>query len=243
MSVNNLGCQLPTGSWLYRGLSMEFSAGTWTAVIGPNGAGKSTLLRQLAGLQPQTTGTTNLDGRSLLETPAHQRARRLGYLPQRCELYHELRVLDVVSLGRAPYSKRFSPLTLDDRQKVQHALERVGLSDMSLRRTSTLSGGELQRVMLARILAAESPFLLLDEPTTSLDIGHALEFLELCKTLTHGHAAVIVAMHELDLAKRYADTVICPKERTQRRVCPGPPGVGHCPASYRSCVQRTATMH
>jgi iron complex transport system ATP-binding protein len=193
--------------WLFRHLDLH--PGSFTAVIGPNGAGKSTLLRCLAGLQDPTEGTVVLDDRSLDAVPRRERARALAYLPQNTPLYHDLRAEEVVMLGRLPHLPRFSAPSSADRDRVIRALSDVGAVDLAPRALSTLSSGERQRVMLARMLATEAPLLVLDEPTTALDIGHALRFLDLLRGLSEGGRLVIVALHDLDLADRFATTAVC----------------------------------
>ena len=199
---------------LFGGLSVQFRPGTLTALIGPNASGKSTLLRHLVGIRPPTRGTIYLKDTRLCDLLPQQRARRIAYLPQATPLYTDLLVEDVVMLGRAPHLGRFRPPGPQDRNAVEAALKRVGLSNHQRRSLSQLSGGERQRVMLARLLAGEADILLLDEPTTGLDINHTLGFLEECRKLTHAGKTLVVAMHELDLARRYANRVICLSDST-----------------------------
>ena len=199
------------GRWLVRGLDLDVEPGELWAVIGPNGAGKSTLLRHLAGLVAPQEGRVALGGQALHALEARTRARSLAYLPQRTTLYHDLRVEEVVALGRAPHQGRFGLPTTDDRDAVDGALLRVGLTALRGRSASTLSGGERQRVMLARMLATDTSVLVLDEPTTALDVGHALDFLGLCRQLVQSGRSVVMAIHELDLARRHADKALCLK--------------------------------
>jgi iron complex transport system ATP-binding protein len=191
--------------WLYRGVNLSFAASSVTAVIGPNGAGKSTLLRDLAGVRALAGGEVVLDGRALADYSPIERARRIAYLPQRTSLEHDMPVREIVSLGRAPYVGRFAAPSDRDREIVGRALSQVGLDPLADRPVHSLSGGEFRRVMLARMLATEAQVLVLDEPIAALDIGHALAFLGLCRRLARDGATVIVAIHELDLARRYAD--------------------------------------
>ncbi len=195
---------------LYRDLTLEFEPGGITALIGPNGSGKSTLLRQLVGIETPDQGRVLIDGQPLAQIPRRQRAGWMGYLPQHTPLYYDLRVREVVLLGRAPLLGRFAAPGEEDERAIDSALAQVELAGLAERSVSSLSGGERQRVMLARLLATGTPILLLDEPTTSLDIGHALAVLELCRDLAdRGGHNVIIAMHELELARRYADRVLC----------------------------------
>jgi iron complex transport system ATP-binding protein len=208
LSSSDLGVHLGH-RWLFRGLTAAFEPGAFNAVIGPNGAGKSTLLRALVGLHPPTEGTLRLDDRRLLDVPRRERARALAYLPQHTPLYHDLRASEVVMLGRLPHLHRMRPPASADTRCVAQSLEDVGASALADRPVSTLSGGERQRVMLARMLATEAPILILDEPTTALDIGHALRFLSLLRRLSDAGRTVVVALHDLDLADRFATDAIC----------------------------------
>ncbi|MCB9701374.1 MAG: ABC transporter ATP-binding protein [Myxococcales bacterium] len=190
---------------LYRGLDRTLEASTVTVLVGPNGAGKSTLLRDLAGLRAPAEGRVTLGGADLHRLAPGERARQIAYLPQHTPLAHDLGAAEVVMLGRTPYLGRFTGPGPEDTSVVAAALARVGLADAARRRLSTLSGGERQRVMLARMLATGAPILLLDEPCAGLDIGHALAFLALCRDLARGGATVLVALHDLDLARAHAD--------------------------------------
>ncbi|MCA9692485.1 MAG: ABC transporter ATP-binding protein [Myxococcales bacterium] len=194
--------------WLYRDLSWTCERGTVTAVVGPNGAGKSTLLRDLAGLSDPAEGRVRLGDREIGARDPSERARLLAYLPQRTEVEHDWSVGELVMLGRAPHRGRFSAPDARDRERVDAALARVGLRALEGRGIRSLSGGELQRVMLARMLATEASVLVLDEPTTALDIGHALGFLALCRSLAADGATVVLAMHDLDRARRLADVAV-----------------------------------
>jgi iron complex transport system ATP-binding protein len=199
----------PDARWLFRDLDLEARPGRLTVIVGPNGAGKSTLLRALAGLLRPARGTVTLDDGPLLDRPARERARRLAYLPQTTPLIHDLTVRELVALGRAPHLPRIGAPSAADVLAVDNAIRRVGLHALGERRVFTLSGGEYQRVMIARMLASEGPTLLLDEPTASLDVGHALEVLELLRDLARSDRAVVTVLHDLNLARRYADHVVC----------------------------------
>lgn len=211
LSAHALGAHVdgPPPRWLFRQLELQIELGEIWALVGPNGSGKSTLLRCLAGLRPSREGEVRLADRALSALPRRERARRVAYLPQHTDLYHDLPVRRLVMLGRAPYLSRWSGPSPDDRRLVDQALARVEASELADRRVSTLSGGERQRVMLARLLATGADVLLLDEPTTALDIGHALGFLELCQQLARDGSAVVLALHELQLARRYAHRAVC----------------------------------
>lgn len=211
LHARGLGARVagPPARWLFRGLALTIAPGEVWALVGPNGSGKSTLLRCLAGLRPAEEGTVRLGDRPLADVPARDRAKRLAYLPQLTPLYHDLQARQVVMLGRAPHLPRLRGPSREDERCVDEALARVDATLVAARPLSTLSGGERQRVMLARLLATGAELLLLDEPTTALDIGHALHLLALCRELAAGGAGVVLAMHELGLARRYADRAVC----------------------------------
>ena len=186
-------------------VDLEVARGEWVTLIGPNGAGKSTLLRAIAGLVP-FDGAILLDGEPLEQLRRRDVAQRLAFVPQSPLLPPDLPVSEYVLLGRTPYIGPFSSESRRDRAAAGRALERLELRPFAARRLHTLSGGEQQRVVLARALAQEAPLLLLDEPTTALDIGRQQQALELVAELrAHGPLTVLSAMHELTLALQYAD--------------------------------------
>lgn len=188
---------------LVEDVTLTLPPGSMTALLGPNGAGKTTLIRVLAGLLPLSDGAVELGGRPLVEYGRTAIARQCAYLPQQTATRFEMRVEDVVGLGRYPHLKRWGILSRDDHARVAWAIERVGLTAFRARTLPTLSGGERQRVFLARALAQESPILLLDEPTASLDIGRHLELMSLLTELhAEGHT-ILAAVHDLQSALSY----------------------------------------
>jgi iron complex transport system ATP-binding protein len=181
------------------------SAGEWLAIIGPNGAGKSSLLRAAAGLV-EFTGRIDVDGASAGDMPLRERARRIAYVPQEPIIPADMTAFEYVLLGRWPHVGRFGAADARDRRVVDDVLERLRLDEFRDRLLGELSGGERQRIVLARSLAQEPTVLLLDEPTSSLDIGHQQQALELVTELRrHEQLTVIAAMHDLTLAGLYAD--------------------------------------
>jgi len=186
-------------------VDLELAPGEWVTLIGPNGAGKSTLLRAIAGLV-SFEGAIELEGEPLEGLRRRDVARRLAFVPQSPLLPPDMTVREYVLLGRTPHIGPFGSESRRDVAAAGRALERLELGPFSERRLHTLSGGEQQRVVLARALAQEAPLLLLDEPTTALDIGRQQQALELVVELREqGPLTVLSAMHDLTLALQYGD--------------------------------------
>ena len=191
------------------------------ALIGPNGAGKSTLLRAAAGLIPYS-GSITLDGDEVSGLARREVARRLAFVPQIPLLPAGMRVSEYVLLGRTAHLGAFGYEGSRDLEAAGRALARLDLGALSARRLQTLSGGEQQRAVLSRALAQEAPLLLLDEPTTSLDVGRSQQALELVAALrAHAELTVISAMHDITLAAQYADRLLVLS--AGRIVADGPP--------------------
>ena len=194
------------GRTVLRQVGLQAPEGSWTAVIGPNGAGKSTLLQALVGLLPHT-GRIRLAGREGLT--GRERARTVAYAPQNPLLPEDLTVLDYTLLGRSPYIPYLGRERAADREIAERALLRLDLADFAGRRLGRMSGGERQRVVLARALAQQAPVLLLDEPTTALDLGHQQQVLELLDELRRTEGlTVLTTLHDLGTAAQYADTLV-----------------------------------
>ncbi len=191
-----------------RGVSLRVDAGEVVALIGPNGAGKSTLIRAVSGVLPIAHGRVTLDGRDLPTLSPRERAQRIAVVPQARHLPPAFTVYQTVMLGRTPYLPWSGRPSAHDREQVRHALARTSLAGLANRRIETLSGGEQQRVLLARALAQEPQALLLDEPTTYLDLEHQTTFLKLVRALAHQQGwAVLMALHDLNQVGLYADRV------------------------------------
>ena len=189
-------------------VDLAVGRGEWVCVVGPNGAGKSTLLRYLAGIV-DGSGDLRLDGRASDSMNRRQRARMVALVPQTPTVPDGISVTDYVLLGRAPHIRPMAVEGVHDLRAVREALVQLDLLDMVDRVVSTLSGGERQRVLLARALAQQAPVLLLDEPTTALDVGHQQQVLELIEMLrTERNLAVISTMHDLTLAGQCADRLV-----------------------------------
>jgi iron complex transport system ATP-binding protein len=215
VQLAGVGVRIPAGGrYLVRALDLAIDGGSIVAVIGPSGAGKTTLLRAVAGLDVAAEGSISLDGRRIDAWHPRERARRIAWLPQRADPWVELAARDIVGLGRTPLLGALAALDDRDREAIDAALAATGTTALAERRMSTLSGGERQRVMLARMVASGARLLVLDEPTASLDVGHALRVLQTCRALATGGAAVVFATHDVELAERFADVVVCLGEAT-----------------------------
>jgi len=189
-------------------LSLTVMPGAFTAIIGPNGCGKSTLLRALARLHRPQGGEVTLDGRSLQSLPTKEVARELGLLPQSPTAPAGITVRDLVARGRTPHLGPFTPWSAADADAVARALHATGLKGLADRPVDALSGGQRQRAWIALALAQETEILLLDEPTTFLDIGHQYEVLDLLHGLADEGRTVVAVLHDLAQAARYADQVV-----------------------------------
>ena len=191
-----------------RDVSDAIAPGEWLGVIGANGAGKSTLLRALARLVPYQ-GVVRIDGANTEPLSRRHFARLVAFVPQKPELPQQMRAIDYVALGRTPHLGYFGVDGEHDRARCASLLERLGLGAKAERTLATLSGGELQRLVLARALAQEAPVLLLDEPTSALDLGRRVEALELVDELRHERClTVISALHDLTLAAQFATRLL-----------------------------------
>lgn len=189
-------------------LSLDIPVGGFTAIVGPNGCGKSTLLRTLGRMLTPTAGTVLLDGRDIHRYPSKEVARRVGLLPQSPTPPAAITVGDLIARGRYPHQRLLAQWTDSDERAVRDALTQVGMLEHAHRLVDELSGGQRQRVWIGMALAQQTPTLLLDEPTTFLDICHQLDILDLIDRLV-GHGRTVVAvLHELNTAARYADHMI-----------------------------------
>jgi len=189
-------------------VDLALAAGELVAVVGPNGCGKTTLVRALLGLTPLSAGMVSLDGKPLSEWTRAQLAQSAALVPQREETPFSWRVEEMVGFGRYARLGALSPMTREDHRAVAEALERCDVSSLTRRRVETLSGGEWQRVRIARALAQEPRLLLLDEPNASLDLGHEMELFELVRRLVADGLAAVVVSHHLNIVARYAGRML-----------------------------------
>ena len=199
------------------GIDLSVAAGEMVALLGPNGSGKTTLIKLVSGVLKPGQGKVSLDGASLSRLSRRSIARTIAVVPQQFHIAFAFTAAEVVMLGRIPFLKAFADEREIDKQTVADSLELVGISELRGRRFDELSGGERQKVILAMALAQQPELLLLDEPTTHLDIAHQVEILELVRSLNREQGlTVIAAMHDLNLASLYFDRLVLLKEG---RVC------------------------
>jgi len=194
------------------GLSVDVLDGRITAIVGPNACGKSTLLRGLARLLKPSAGQVILDGQAINSLHTKEVARRLGLLPQTSIAPEGISVADLVARGRFPHQKVMRQWSRDDADAVAEAMRCVGVTELAGRLVDELSGGQRQRVWVAVLLAQQTPLMLLDEPTTYLDIAHQVELLDLFAMLNREqNRTVVVVLHDLQHACRYADQIVVMK--------------------------------
>jgi len=189
-------------------LHVAIPPGVITTIIGPNGCGKSTLLRTLSRLLKPAKGTVVLDGEDIARLRTRDVAKKLGLLPQSPVAPEGLTVSDLVARGRHPHQSWLRQWSSDDAAVVERALAMTGVSDLAERPVDTLSGGQRQRVWISLTLAQGTDLLLLDEPTTFLDLAHAIDVLDLVNDLHESGCTVVMVLHDLNLATRYSDNLV-----------------------------------
>jgi iron complex transport system ATP-binding protein len=197
------------GRRVVENLSLDLPPGRMTAILGPNGCGKSTLLRALARLIEPLAGRVTLDGADLGRENTRQLARQLAILPQAPLAPSGITVAELVGRGRAPWRALLAPWSEADNEAVRRALDAVSMTQQADRRVDELSGGQRQRVWLALVLAQDTPILLLDEPTTWLDLPHQLEVLRLLQARNRSAGTTVISvLHDLNLAARFFDHLV-----------------------------------
>ena len=207
LEISNLDAGYPTRRVLH-GFSLSVQRGEVLALIGPNGAGKTTLLKALTGVITVSAGSARLQGEDLLRLSTLERARRVAVVPQARQLPEGYDVFDAVLMGRTPYLGLLGRPSDIDLERTHWALERTDTARLAKRRLEALSGGEQQRVLLARALAQDTPLLLLDEPTAHLDLHHQANILSLLRDLVNERElGVLLVLHDLNLAAMYAHRV------------------------------------
>ncbi|WP_244965886.1 ABC transporter ATP-binding protein [Pseudomonas luteola] len=193
---------------IINGLNLKIQPGRVTAIVGPNGCGKSTLLAGLARLLKPREGAVLLDGKVIGELPSRQVARQLALLPQDASAPDGLTVSDLIRFGRQPHQGLLRQWSTDDEAVVDAALKAADLIELAERPLDSMSGGQRQRAWIAMAIAQQTPLLLLDEPTSALDLGHQLEVFELIRMLANAGKTVVMVVHDLSQACRYADHLV-----------------------------------
>ena len=200
------------GTQIVHDLSVRIEPGSFTVIIGPNACGKSTLLRGLSRLLAPKSGRVVLDGRSIADLPAKAVARRLGLLPQTAIAPEGITVRELVARGRYPHQHLLRQWSSGDDAAVDEALAATGTTSLAARHVDALSGGQRQRVWVAMVLAQQTDLLLLDEPTTFLDVAHQVELMELFAELNERGRTVVAVLHDLNHAARYASRIVAMRE-------------------------------
>ncbi|RFT16019.1 MAG: ABC transporter, ATP-binding protein [Candidatus Saccharicenans subterraneus] len=189
--------------------NLHFSANRVSALVGPNGAGKSTLLKALSGVIKPVAGSIFVDGRELSRLRGSERARLVSYVPQEHSTALNFRVFDFILMGRSGYLNIFSPPARADYEKTEEVISYLGLEALAARKCQELSSGERRIVLIARALAQDSKIILLDEPTTFLDLKHEMEIINLLRKLAEDRGkTIITSVHSIDLIPRLADFLV-----------------------------------
>jgi len=198
---------------IVEGLTITIPTQAITAIIGPNGCGKSTLLKALARILIPEKGKVEVNEVDIHSQSTKEIARQIGLLPQNPRSPDGITVSDLIQRGRYPHQGIFRQWSREDEASVNNALSLTGLTNFSDKPIDELSGGQRQRVWIAMLLAQETPIMLLDEPTTHLDIAHQIEVLDLLKELTRQHnRTIVMVLHDINLAVRYADNLIAMRD-------------------------------
>lgn len=197
---------------IIEGIDLTIETGTITALIGPNGCGKSTLLKTIGRLLKPRAGKVQVDGLDVTATPPKRVAQTIAYLPQSPVVPTAITVEQLVAYGRAPHQSLLGIKSPADIEKIDHAIGMTGLGDLRRQPVSELSGGQRQRAFIAMVLAQDTPYVMLDEPTTFLDIRHQVETLELVRELHALGRTSVVVLHDIGQAARYADRLVVMKQ-------------------------------
>ena len=213
LTAENISVKLG-GKEILRDVSYNFKSGKRTAIIGPNGAGKSTLLKVLCLLNEKFSGNVKIDGKNIRDIGRKNLARVMAILPQERDAPQDTTVRQLVSFGRFPHRKFFSGESSEDSAAIKNALELTKLTDFENRQVISLSGGERQRAWLAMTLAQRPKILLLDEPTTYLDISHQLEVMDIIADVNKKFSTtIIMVLHDINHARLYSDDVLIIKDK------------------------------
>jgi len=197
---------------IVKNVSLDLPDGKIIALLGPNGCGKSTLLKAIARILTPLEGCIHWQGKDILKQSSRYLATQFALLPQTQPIPEGIKVKDLVAYGRSPYTGFWGRLNNKDHQIIETMMEKVGVAELAEQLVSELSGGQRQRVWLAMTLAQDTPYLLLDEPTTYMDLSHQVELMNLFKTLNQSGKTIITVLHDINQAARYCDYLIVMKE-------------------------------
>ncbi len=207
MTLNGIHVSIDKKQLLHD-INLHLPEGKLIGLIGPNGAGKSTLMKLLAGVLTKNSGEYLFYDQPIERISLQERAKKIGYLAQSSSLSWPLSVKQIIALGRLPYQSYFTDLTQEDQKHINLAMTHTDTKILEDRIANTLSGGELTRVLLARVLAGEPECVIADEPIASLDPYHQLQVIEILQALTRQGKTVIVSLHDLNIALRFCDTLV-----------------------------------
>jgi iron complex transport system ATP-binding protein len=219
-------------------LDLSFGEGRITAVMGPNGCGKTTLLRLVDGLLEPSAGRVLIDGMAVQDYPARQLAQKLAFVRQHQRTDFEFSAFETVLMGRNPYQHRLQNESQEDWDIVERCMKQTGTWHLRLAKPAQMSGGELQRVMIARALAQQTPVLLMDEPVSNLDIAHQIEVMRLLRDASG--KTVLIVLHDLNLALRFCDDLLLLHD--SRYVYHGPVAGGLTPENIQAVYGVEARM-
>ena len=206
---------------LLDGLSFELDKGDFCAIVGPNGSGKTTLLKLMTGLLQPQGGSVQVGGQPLNSLSAMEKARLMAYVAQRQDVVFDFSVFDTVLMGRNPHQSRWETASSHDVQVVEEVLQLTGLADYRNRMLTELSGGEVQRVMIARAMAQQTPVILLDEPLSNLDITYQFEVMDILQHLNkQNDTTIVIILHDLSFVKKYAHKVLMLQNGTLKHFGP-----------------------
>ena len=221
---------------LFHDLSTQVKEDEFCAVVGPNGSGKTTLLKCVAGLLTPDAGNVFVNGRNVREFSTRELATQVAYVPQRQDLIFDLPVYDMVTMGRNPYQRHWQLANAQDDAIVEEMLAQCNLTHLRDRMASELSGGELQRTLIARAMAQQTPVMLLDEPLSNLDVAHKFEIMEILKRLNQEHNILImIIVHDFSIALQYATHAILME--TGQVLCHDVASAVLSPDNIRSCFR------
>lgn len=206
LAVDNIDFSIDDKKILH-GVSVHFEPCRIHGIIGPNGSGKSTLLKNICRIWEPQSGSVSINGRNYREIPRKELSTLVTLVPQNTAIGFPISVFDIVSMGRHPHLSRFEGMRQSDREIIDHALRQANIHPLKDRNINELSGGEGQLAIIARAIATEAPVILLDEPTSELDVRHTLEVVKLLREFREQGKTILVTVHDLNLARKLCDTI------------------------------------